>query len=351
VSLSRSLAKMAYLHIQLFLLHLTMLWSTSSSLSFPINPNTNINNSNNNRFYYLVTGGNKGQGYALCERILEEHKNSHVFLCSRDPHKGDLAAKRLGYPNRVDMIPLDVTKAESIAMAVKLVQERLIAYCDGDTSGGALLEGLVSNAGILWGYTVEELLDVCTEGVANVIDAFLPLLQPDGGKIIIVSSGLGPLLHSYSTHQHTLRNGSWNNDIRPLIHQVRSLSGQGPKAFETIGFPGGPFAETAPDFHMYGLAKMFADCYMVHLARANPDLVVNSCDPGLVYTDLIDRMPRYSGKSIEKTNGAKLPREGVEVTMRLLFEGTEQVRSSGGFFAVNGDGELKSGPIDKRPDV
>mmetsp|Transcript_12427 Transcript_12427/g.20606 ORF Transcript_12427/g.20606 Transcript_12427/m.20606 type:complete len:318 (+) Transcript_12427:88-1041(+) len=296
----------------------------------------------NNRAF-LVTGGNKGQGYALCERILQEHDDTHVFLCSRDPKSGEEACKRLGFPDRVDVIPLDVTEEASIQAAVKQVRERL------GENGNSKLEGFVSNAGILWGYSLEELLDVCTVGVVNVVDAFLPLMNPDGGKVIIVSSGLSPLMHTFSTHQDILMNGSWDENIA-LMEKVRSLSGKGPETFEESGFSGGPFAESAPDFHMYGLAKMFADSYMINLARAHPKLIINSCDPGLVYTDLIDRMPKYAGKPIEET-GAKSPREGVEVHMRLLFGESDEVRTSGSFFAINKDGDLKSGPIDKRPDV
>ena len=58
---------------------------------------------------FLVTGANKGQGYALCERILAEHDDTHVFLCSRDLERGNEAASRLGFPDRVTVVQLDVT--------------------------------------------------------------------------------------------------------------------------------------------------------------------------------------------------------------------------------------------------
>jgi NAD(P)-dependent dehydrogenase (short-subunit alcohol dehydrogenase family) len=80
------------------------------------------------------------------------------------------------------------------------------------------------------------------------------------------------------------------------------------EAFNAIHFPGGPFADTAPDFHMYGLAKMFGDAYMKVVARKYPSLRVNSVDPGLVYTDLILRMPKYAGKEMEETT-AQSPHE------------------------------------------
>ena len=62
---------------------------------------------------------------------------------------------------------------------------------------------------------------------------------------------------------------------------------------------------------------MFADAYMLALARGRGGevsrsgggggrVVINSCDPGLVYTDLILKMPRYAGKAREET-GAQTP--------------------------------------------
>ena len=65
---------------------------------------------------------------------------------------------------------------------------------------------------------------------------------------------------------------------------------------------------------------MFADVYMKVLARSHPNLRINSCDPGLVYTDLILKMPRYEGMAREETNGAQTPKMGVEAAMLLLFD-------------------------------
>jgi NAD(P)-dependent dehydrogenase (short-subunit alcohol dehydrogenase family) len=258
--------------------------------------------------------------------------------------RGNEAASRLSFPDRVDVVQLDVTDVASVQAAVQQVKDRL---------ADKRLEGLVSNAGILWGYSLSELLDVCTVGVYRLLDAFLPLMDHQKGRVVVVSSGLGPLMHGFASpeNQEALKNANWET-ICTMMDRCREVDGGGPEAFEKIGFPGGPFAEAAPDFHMYGLAKMFADAYTLSLARANPNLAINSCDPGLVYTDLIDRMPRYSGKPIEETN-AKTPAEGVEAAMRLLFGGSENgvLEGNGLFYAVNKEGRLVSSGIDTRPDV
>ena len=296
---------------------------------------------------FLVTGANKGQGYALCERILQEHNDTHVFLCSRDRRRGEEAVKSLSsaFHNRVDLVQLDVANEASIQAAVEKVRELL---------GDQKLCGLVSNAGILWGHSLSELFQVCTVGVRSVLDAFLPLMDEKDGRMIVVSSGLGPLMLGFSQHANMLLSTDCDwAQIQVLMEKCLAMEGKGPDSFEEIGFSGGPFAENTPDFHYYGLAKMFADVYMLSLARKHPNLRINSCDPGLVYTDLLGPIPAFSGKTHDEIPNAKSPREGVEVHMRLLFGGKKDgVQEGGGFFyAMDKEGKLTSGGIDKRPDV
>ena len=91
---------------------------------------------------YLITGANKGQGYALCSRILSEHKDTHVFLCSRDLQRGEDAKQSLlgecfagnldEGARRVDVVQLDVTDDTSCKSAVETVRNKL---GDGKLSG------------------------------------------------------------------------------------------------------------------------------------------------------------------------------------------------------------------------
>ncbi|GFH61810.1 hypothetical protein CTEN210_18286 [Chaetoceros tenuissimus] len=299
----------------------------------------------------LVTGANKGQGYALCERILTEHDDTCVFLCSRDLSRGEAAATELSKvcdSNRIHVVQLDVTDASSVSQAIESVKEIL---------GNEKLYGVVSNAGILWGYPLSELLNVCTTGVYRVLDGLLPLMQNDG-RMIVVSSGLGPLMHEYAStdHQQLLQDPALTWDkIKTMMEKCLNICDtvkeqDQPTAFEEIGFSGGPFAVAAPDFHMYGLAKMFADAYMLLLSRQYPNLRINSVDPGLVYSDLILKMDRYKGKDIKET-GAQTPKQGVEAAMRLLFDDVGKGSESGKFYAMNkAKTELVFSEIDKQPE-
>lgn len=286
----------------------------------------------------------QGQGFALCQRILEEHDDTYVFLCSRDAKRGAAAAKELS-SDRVQVVTLDVTDRDSVQAAARKIQTSL-----GDENK---LYGCVSNAGILWGYPLEQQFEVNSRGVRNVLDAFLPLMTrttSGGGRMIVVSSGLGPLMHSYASDENKAimnkEDLEWN-DLEEFMNKCLAAKDKGPAGFEEIGFSGGPFGEAVPDFHMYGLAKMFADCYMASLGKTHLELQINSCDPGLVYTDLILKMPKYNGQSIEES-GAQTPKQGVEAAMRLLF--CDDVEESGHFYAMNKakDALLKSN-IDAKP--
>lgn len=270
---------------------------------------------------YLITGANKGQGLALCQRILEEHADTHVFLCSRDVGRGEEAKKSLNVDgNRVDVVQFDVTSDESVDSALKTVKSTITDRSSGEHP--LKLCGVVSNAGILWGYPLPDLMEVCTTGVKRVLDAFVPLVNeqsPEDGRVVVVTSGLGPLMHQYSGQERQeimmSPNCSWNaisSMMNECLDAYASTEGKSLEeridAFNKINFPGGPFSDTAPDFHMYGLAKMFGDAYMKVVARKYPKLRVTSVDPGLVYTDLILRMPKYAGKEKDETT-AQSPHE------------------------------------------
>ena len=73
----------------------------------------------------LVTGGNKGIGFAICQGLLD--KGFDVFLTARDADKGSAAIAIAALPgiaklstnsNSVQLVELDVTNDESIKSAL-----------------------------------------------------------------------------------------------------------------------------------------------------------------------------------------------------------------------------------------
>ena len=140
----------------------------------------------------LVTGGNKGIGFAICRGLL--NKGFNIFLAARDVDKGKEAVDELSTDsNSVQLIELDVIDDESIRRAVGDVSQKTDS-----------LNVLVNNAGIYPDEGVNittvsrELLTKAMNTNAfspiGITQAFLPLLETaNNPKVINVSSGNGQL--------------------------------------------------------------------------------------------------------------------------------------------------------------
>jgi NAD(P)-dependent dehydrogenase (short-subunit alcohol dehydrogenase family) len=132
----------------------------------------------------VVTGANRGLGFETCRQLAR--RGLRVILTSRDPARGVAAAARLAAEGlTVEARPLDVADPGSIA-----------ALADGLAREGARLGALVNNAGASFaGFdagVAERTLATNYAGAAAVTDA-LEALIPSGGRIVMVSSGMGEL--------------------------------------------------------------------------------------------------------------------------------------------------------------
>lgn len=140
----------------------------------------------------LVTGGNRGIGFAICQGLLEA--GFDVFLTARNLEQGQAAVEKLSLGQaQVHLIKLDVSDDESIKSAVSQVSQLTDA-----------LDVLVNNAGI---YPDEEanILTVSRDLLTKTMDtntfspivitqAFIPLLEKAADpKVINISSGNGQL--------------------------------------------------------------------------------------------------------------------------------------------------------------
>lgn len=140
----------------------------------------------------LVTGGNKGIGFAICKGLI--NLGFDVIIAARSLAKGKEAAAQLKSPDsRIAAMQLDVTDDRSIFLAA----QALTRSCDR-------LDVLINNAGILPDRGLNllnisrEMLDLTMHtnafGAISVTQAFLPLLaKSDAGRIINVSSRYGQL--------------------------------------------------------------------------------------------------------------------------------------------------------------
>lgn len=165
----------------------------------------------------LVTGGTKGIGFAIAERLVEA--GARVFTCGRD--KGDLkqALERLSQKGEAAGEVCDVRSEEQVRM--------MLAECERVFGG---LDILVNNAGIgYFGKTVEELsgeefrqtIETNLYGVFYACHHAIPMLKSRGGGYIFnVSSLAGQNAHPRMAAYNASKFGL-NGFSEALMQEVR----------------------------------------------------------------------------------------------------------------------------------
>ncbi|OKH24686.1 SDR family NAD(P)-dependent oxidoreductase [Chroogloeocystis siderophila] len=139
----------------------------------------------------LVTGGNKGIGFAICQGLLQA--GFEVIIAARSLDKAKAATQKLPANSTVRVVKLDVTDDDSIHRAAEQLKQEIDS-----------LDVLVNNAGVYQDQGVNILnvsrsilhqaMDTNTFGSIHVTQAFLPLLQKaTQARVINVSSGYGEL--------------------------------------------------------------------------------------------------------------------------------------------------------------
>lgn len=137
----------------------------------------------------LVTGGNRGIGLEVCRQLAQAGLS--VLLGSRDPAKGDAAAKRLANEGLdVRAVQLDVESSDSVLALVRdlappvdvLVNNAGVDY---DTDQSALSAELVR---------VRHAFETNLFGAWAAAQAFAPgMRERRWGRVVNVSSGAGSL--------------------------------------------------------------------------------------------------------------------------------------------------------------
>ena len=140
----------------------------------------------------LVTGANKGIGFAIAEGLAEQGMT--VWMGARDPERGQKAVAQLR-DNGLDvrLLIIDVADDTSVRQAATRLSEEIDA-----------LHVLVNNAGILVDVAtppsqvtmeaIKSTFDVNLFGPIRVTQAFVPLLKAAGeARIVMMGSGVGSL--------------------------------------------------------------------------------------------------------------------------------------------------------------
>lgn len=176
--------------------------------------------------YIIVTGANKGIGYAVVERLLNANTSYDILLTSRDTRRGTEALETLHnqYPKlkkQLDYHQLDVTSEESINNFVKFLSDNKHS-----------VQILVNNAGFAdWKDVMDPdywpsqdeikyLLDINVFGLINVTNAILPLLTKDG-RVINVSSSVGALSYQGEIGKKIFEDPNWN--IEKIVNFTKNL--------------------------------------------------------------------------------------------------------------------------------
>ncbi|KAK7292634.1 hypothetical protein RJT34_15485 [Clitoria ternatea] len=268
--------------------------------------------------YGVVTGANKGIGFATCKQLASNGIN--VVLTARDEKRGLEAVQQLNHlalPGHVVFHQLDITDSSSIKSLADFIQNQY-----------GKLDILVNNAGIpganwdaealgdaalgkdfSWSKIETESYELTEAGVKTnyygtkeLTKALIPLLQISNSPTIVnVSSSIGMLQY--------LPNG-WPKEVlsdvenltEEKIDEVLSkfLKGSKEGSLEAKDWPlSMPIA--------YCVSKAAVNAYTRILAKKYPSFCINALCPGYVKTD------------INHNTGFLTTDEGAEAVVRLAL--------------------------------
>ncbi|GAU10043.1 hypothetical protein TSUD_416340 [Trifolium subterraneum] len=269
--------------------------------------------------YAIVTGANKGIGFAVCKQLASE--GITVVLTARDQNRGLEAVqklKQLSLPGLVVFHQLDVTDHASIRSFVDFIQNQFgkldILVNNAGISGaqvdGEALAATVANGGqIDWSKLITQSYEQTEAGIKTnyygakeLTKALIPLLQLSTSPIVVnVSSSMGKL--------EKIPDG-WPkevlSDVENLTEEkIDEVLNQFLKDFKegSLENKGWPISEMAT----YIISKIALNAYTRVVARKYPSICINAVCPGFVKTD------------INYNIGHLTPDEGAESIVRLAL--------------------------------
>ncbi|KAI1272536.1 NAD(P)-binding protein [Xylaria sp. FL0933] len=245
----------------------------------------------------LITGANRGIGFAIAEAISVSFPTSTVLIGCRDTNAGDDAIKRLkanGITNTLHSIPLDIESDASIANAAAVVGEKF-----------GKLDVLINNAIKLDISNPTELEELRKASNANFNNAVT--------SNIIVTRAFTPLL----------RKATW-----PRVIMISSTRGSIQKNVNR---------ELPPVVSIdYCIAKAALNMLTVQLQIAEDGW---DEDNKITFWTV---NPGYCKTGFNGFRGPKDPLEGAEVVLRLLQ--SERGKIGGATFWEFEDGEFREAP-------
>lgn len=146
----------------------------------------------------LITGADRGLGHGMAKLLLEQ--GHHVIAGEFCQEWSQLASLAEQYPEQLMVVPLDVTRQDSVQAARMLVEQRY-----------PVLDLLISNAGIHSNSEdmhtdtgrMMQMYAVNAVGPVRVVEAFYDLMHGSARKeILLVSSEAGSISASERTGEY-----------------------------------------------------------------------------------------------------------------------------------------------------
>ncbi|KAL2194380.1 hypothetical protein P885DRAFT_63170 [Corynascus similis CBS 632.67] len=242
----------------------------------------------------VVTGVNRGIGHAILRNLASgAYGPLVVYATTRAGTLPDGIAKHQRPHVKIIPVPLSLRDPESIeALAARVAKEH------------EAVDVLINNAGVYYyreGISDAERADTLEtnyKGTLHMCQAFLPILRNPGGRIVNVSSQAGRL-RWLAPH---LRPAFLARDLTlekldDLVREYDAAAGRGDEV--KAGWP--PMA--------YAVSKAALNAGTRLLARQHSGLLINSCCPGWVTTDL----------GAQAGTPSKTPEEGARIPLHLAF--------------------------------
>ena len=266
----------------------------------------------------IVTGANKGIGYAIVRQLALQYPKSQlntgpllIYLAARDPSRGETAvstittqdpalqqAKALraqGGLTDIKFHQLDISSSPSIQSFAAFIKSE---HPDG-------IDFVINNAGMAMdGFdlnVVKTTLRCNYHGTLEMNRAFLPLLRPDGGRIVNVASMSGYLNKYSPAIRERFLNAKSVDDVTALMNEFTAAVERGKEKEE--GWPSAAYATSKA-----GEIGMTIQVAEVVKKEGKEDVLVNCCCPGWVVTDMT------------KGKGHKTPDQGAQTPVMLAIE-------------------------------
>ncbi|KAH7075455.1 carbonyl reductase [Paraphoma chrysanthemicola] len=280
----------------------------------------------------VVTGANKGIGLAIVRQLALQYPKSPlcdgsflIYLTARDQSRGEEALENLqrdaqlkratalkadGGLVEIKFHALDVTDDTSVKTFTKYLRE---THSNG-------IDLVINNAGIAMnGFdsnVVRTTLHCNYYSTLSVSRAFIPLLKSNA-RLVNVASTSGSLSKYSASVRHRFLTAKNESDVTSIMQDFQAAVDAGKE--KESGYPSAAYAVSKAG--LIGGTRALA----LELESKGSDVLVNSCCPGYVNTDMT------------KGNGTKAPDDGASTPVWLGLQDFE--RKTGSFYKEERDVE------------